>query len=164
MRAQKCAATGVVRSHARLMSSLAVPVVSLLVSLRLPSSSVLVVPHTLAITGRARRFCARGRGQWGSNRDCTVESQACVASAGSGTTIQQKMNSGLVGSNHTRRTSADRGVFLWILMATTGSGVKAVPAVPRRSSEKFTRRGTWCRWQWPRRRRHGPPCRGRWRA
>ena len=43
--------------------------------------------------------------------------------------------SGLVGSNHTRRTSADRGVFLWILMATTGSGVKAVPAVPRRSSE-----------------------------
>ena len=29
---------------------------------------------------------------------------------------------------------------------------------------RFTRRGTWCRWRWPRRRRHGQPCRGRWRA
>ena len=31
-------------------------------------------------------------------------------------------------------------------------------------AKKFTRRGTWCRWRWPRRRRHGQPCRGRWRA
>ena len=28
----------------------------------------------------------------------------------------------------------------------------------------FTRRATWCRWRWQRRRRHGQPCRGRWRA
>jgi len=29
---------------------------------------------------------------------------------------------------------------------------------------KFTRKATWCRWRWPRHRRHGQPCRGRWRA
>jgi hypothetical protein len=34
----------------------------------------------------------------------------------------------------------------------------------RLRAKKFTRRGTWCRWRWPRRRRHGQPCRGRWRA
>ena len=53
-----------------------------------------------------------------------------------------------------------------LLSATSGFAVRRRQSQrpPRSRCEKFTRRGTWCRWRWPRRRRHGQPCRGRWRA
>ena len=60
------------------------------------------------------------------------------------------------------------GVFDGCLRLPPGAFWSKLPATGNSKSflqvEKFTRRGTWCRWRWQRRKRHGRPCRGRWRA
>ena len=89
--------------------------------------------------------------------------------ANSGSKQVGRTRSSPVESNHTMPHHAGTLFFGFVFVVDVGSSASGSEG--RQScwhqvapSGKFTRRGTWCRWRWPQRRRHGQPCRGRWRA
>ena len=67
---------------------------------------------------------------------------------------------GLLESNQIEPTTGDQGFFVIFLFF----GVMQQVCNEVLLGETSTRRGTWCRWRCQRHRRHGRPCRVRWRA
>ena len=68
------------------------------------------------------------------------------------------------GGKHEKAIECCENAQVWSLQRQNDEAHSDLGDDPVFFNTKFTRRGTWCRWRWPRRRRHGQPCTGRWRA